>query len=143
MNVPGVHAVQVAAAPLVLPVGPTVPAVQAVPVHGPTPLVECVPGRHAAITYVTSNPVPRALPSDVNRTSSALPLDVSTVPEMLLPLSLGPSCTADLVAPSWTYTKSQQDSVLKREKRSVILAPAGTVSCHEQSVLSVYCADGA
>jgi hypothetical protein len=33
MNVPGVHAVQVAATPLVLPVGPTVPAAQAVPLH--------------------------------------------------------------------------------------------------------------
>ena len=32
---------------------------------------------------------------------------------------------------------------MKREKRSVILAPAGAVSCHEQSAFLAYCADGA
>jgi hypothetical protein len=32
-NLPGVHAVQVAAEAMVLPVGPPVPAAQAVPVH--------------------------------------------------------------------------------------------------------------
>ena len=47
-NVPGVHAVQVAAAALVLPVGPTVPAAQTVPVHAerePATFV-CVPVGH-------------------------------------------------------------------------------------------------
>ena len=48
MNVPGVHAVQAAAAPLVLPVGPTVPAAQAVPVHAEREpaAAACVPAGH-------------------------------------------------------------------------------------------------
>ena len=48
-NVPGVHAVQVAAAALVLPVGPPVPATQAVPVHAEREpaAAACVPAGHA------------------------------------------------------------------------------------------------
>ena len=48
-NVPGAHAVQVAAAALVLPVGPTVPAAQAVPVHAEREpgAAACVPAGHA------------------------------------------------------------------------------------------------
>jgi hypothetical protein len=48
-KVPGAHAVQVALAALVLPVGPPVPAAQAVPVHAerePT-VVACVPAGQA------------------------------------------------------------------------------------------------
>ena len=53
-NMPGVHAVQVAAAALVLPVGPPVPATQAVPVHAerlPATFV-CVPAGHAVQTLL-------------------------------------------------------------------------------------------
>jgi hypothetical protein len=50
-NVPGVHAVQVATARLVLvlPVGPPVPAAQAVPVHAEREpaVAACVPAGHA------------------------------------------------------------------------------------------------
>jgi hypothetical protein len=47
-KVPGVHEVQVAAAALVLPVGPTVPAAQAVPVHAERKpaAAACVPAGH-------------------------------------------------------------------------------------------------
>ena len=47
-KVPGTHAVQVAAPPLVLPVGPPVPAVQAVPVHAEREpaAAACVPAGH-------------------------------------------------------------------------------------------------
>jgi hypothetical protein len=48
-KVPGTHAVQVALARLMLPVGPLVPAVQAVPVHSerePT-AAACVPAGQA------------------------------------------------------------------------------------------------
>ena len=48
-KVPGAHAVQVAAPPLVLPVGPPVPAAQAVPVHAERKpaAAACVPAWHA------------------------------------------------------------------------------------------------
>ena len=47
-KVPGTHAVQVAAPPLVLPVGPPVPAAQAVPVHAEREpaAAACVPAGH-------------------------------------------------------------------------------------------------
>jgi hypothetical protein len=53
-NVPGVHAVQVALAALVLPVGPPVPAAQAVPVHAEREpaAAACVPAGHAAQTLL-------------------------------------------------------------------------------------------
>ena len=53
-NVPGVHAVQVAAAALVLPVGPPVPAAQAVPVHAERePIASaCVPAGHEMHTLL-------------------------------------------------------------------------------------------
>ena len=49
VNVPVAHAVQVAAALLVLPVGPPVPAAQAVPVHAEREpgAAACVPAGHA------------------------------------------------------------------------------------------------
>ena len=49
-KVPGAHAVQVAAAALVLPVGPPVPAAQGVPVHAEREpaAAACVPGGHTA-----------------------------------------------------------------------------------------------
>ena len=48
-KVPGVHEVQVAAAALGLPVGPAVPAAQAVPVHAERKpaAAACVPAGHA------------------------------------------------------------------------------------------------
>jgi hypothetical protein len=48
-KVPGAQAVQVAAPPLVLPVGPPVPAAQAVPVHAEREPIAaaCVPAGHA------------------------------------------------------------------------------------------------
>ena len=48
-NMPGVHAVQVAAAALVLPFEPPLPAAQAVPVHAERKpaVAACVPAGHA------------------------------------------------------------------------------------------------
>jgi hypothetical protein len=53
-NVPGVHTVQLAAAALVLPVGPPVPAAQAVPVHAERDpaVAACVPAGHAVQTLL-------------------------------------------------------------------------------------------
>ena len=53
-NVPGVHAAHVAASALVLPVGPPVPAAQAVPLHAERKpaVAACVPAGHAVHTLV-------------------------------------------------------------------------------------------
>ena len=53
-NVPGAHAVQVAAVALMLPVGPTVPVAQAVPVHAEREpgAAACVPAGHVVQAVV-------------------------------------------------------------------------------------------
>ena len=79
-----------------------------------------MPTSHA-VRYAALNPDLVTLPSEVKRTSSVGPLDV-TEAGVALPLAFN-SCADDAeLPPSYTYTWSQHDSVLKRVKRSSMCA---------------------